>query len=330
VLCPYWFNGEEELVMSKPLRMTIFVALTLLLVGYLVAAQEEPYAPVIDPANFVEGINHPYFSLTPGTTYIYESTTEDGLERTEVSVLPDTKQILGVSCTVVRDTVWLDGELVEDTFDWYAQDKDGNVWYMGEDTKEYEDGVAVSTAGAWEAGVDGAQPGIIMEANPQIGDVYRQEYYAGEAEDMAEILNLSDSASVPYGVFDNVLVTKEWTPLEPDVAEQKYYAQGIGMVFSEVVEGGTGRMELVDIVMLQPIVEDEGEDDEAEEMLTETPVISAAQALTFAETYLEKGTAHEVELEYEGGRWVYGVEIGIDEVIVDAITGDVLGLETDD
>jgi hypothetical protein len=188
----------------------------------------------------------------------------------------------------------------------------------------------VSTAGAWEAGVDGAQPGIIMEANPQIGDIYRQEYYVGEAEDMAEIVNLTDSASVAYGAFENVLVTKEWTPLEPDVAEQKYYAPGIGMVFSEVVEGGTGQMELVNIVTLQPIVDDEDEDDETEEMLTETPVISAAQALELAETYLEKGTAHEVELEYESGRWVYGVEIGINEVIVDAITGDVLGTETED
>jgi hypothetical protein len=208
---------------------------------------DEAYAPVIDPANFVEGVDNPYFPLTPGTTRIYEGETEDGLERIEVVVTHDTREILGISCIVVRDTVSLDGELVEDTFDWYAQDKDGNVWYMGEDSKEYEDGEVVSTAGSWEAGVDGAQPGIIMQAHPQVGAAYRQEYYAGEAEDMAEILSLTETASVPYGSFDALLMTKEWTPLEPGVAEQKYYAAGTGLVLEVMVEGGTGRVELVDV-----------------------------------------------------------------------------------
>jgi uncharacterized membrane protein YkoI len=211
-------------------------------------ATDEPYAPVIDPANFVEGVNHPYFMLTPGTTFVYEAQTEDGLERIEVTVMPETKQILGIVCVVVRDTVWVDGELVEDTFDWYAQDKDGNVWYMGEDTKEYEDGAVVTTAGSWEAGVDGAQPGFIMEAHPQVGDSYRQEYYAGEAEDMAEVLHLSETASISYGTFDEVLVTKEWSPLEPGVAEHKYYAPGVGLILEVVVEGGSGQVELVDVV----------------------------------------------------------------------------------
>jgi hypothetical protein len=213
-----------------------------------VTPSEEPYAPIIDPANFVEGIDNQYLPWTPGTTFIYEGETEDGLERIEVYVTHETRQILGVDCVVVRDTVWVDGELVEDTFDWYAQDRDGNVWYMGEDSKEFEDGEVVSSAGSWEAGVDGAQPGIIMEADPQIGDSYRQEYYAGEAEDMAEVLSLTESASVPYGSFDNLLMTNEWTPLEPGVAEHKYYAPGVGLILEVLVEGGSERVELVDIV----------------------------------------------------------------------------------
>lgn len=243
-------------------HMVVFAILTLLLTlaacGGQAAAPddtsvapsgeaEEPYAPVIEPANFVEGVDNQYFPLTPGTTYIYEGETEDGTERIEVYVTHETKEILGVNCVVVRDTVSLDGELVEDTFDWYAQDKDGNVWYMGEDSKEYEDGEAVSTEGSWEAGVDGAMPGIIMEAKPLVGDSYRQEYYAGEAEDMGEVLSLTESATVPHGSFDNLLMTKDWTPLEPGIAEHKYYAPGVGVVLEVLVEGGSERVELVDV-----------------------------------------------------------------------------------
>ena len=133
-----------------------------------------------------------------------------------------------------------DGELIEDTLDWYAQDVAGNVWYLGEDTAEYENGVIVSTAGSWEAGVDGAQPGIIMLADPQVGDVYRQEFYAGEAEDLAEITALTGSVSVEGGSWsgDEVLVTEEWTPLEPEVRERKTYALGVGVVEARTILGG--------------------------------------------------------------------------------------------
>ncbi len=163
-------------------------------------------------------------------------------------VTNQTKTILGVTNTVVLDTVWdEDDELVEETYDWYAQDKEGNVWYFGEDSKEYEAGVLVSTAGSWEAGVDGAKPGIIMEANPQIGDSYRQEYYVGEAEDMAEVLSLSETASVPYDSFTGCLKTKEWTPLEPDIVAHKYYAPGVGCVMEIMVEGGSEHVELIDV-----------------------------------------------------------------------------------
>jgi len=126
---------------------------------------EETYNPIIDSADFVTEIDNLYFPLKPGTTFIYRGETEEGVQRNEVVVTNQTKTILGVLTTVVWDRVWdEDDELVEETYDWYAQDKDGNVWYFGEDSKEYESGVVVSTAGSWEAGVDGAKPGIIMEA----------------------------------------------------------------------------------------------------------------------------------------------------------------------
>ncbi len=208
---------------------------------------EEKYNPIIDAANFVATIDNQYSPLTPGTTFIYQGQKEGSTQRTEVYVSHKTKQILGVTCIEVRDTVSVNGNLVEATLDWYAQDKDGNVWYFGEDSKEYENGQVVSTAGSWQAGVDGAKPGITMEANPKIGDSYRQEYYKGEAEDMAEVLSLNESVSVPYGSLNNCLKTKDFTSLEPSVVENEYYAPGVGVVLTIMVEGGSERSELVDI-----------------------------------------------------------------------------------
>lgn len=207
----------------------------------------DEYNPEIDPANFVEGIDNPYFPLEPGTTFIYEGQEGDTTIDVEIAVTNETREVMGVTTAVVRETEWEDGELVEDTYDWFAQDAEGNVWYFGEDSKEYEGGEVVSTAGSWEAGIDGAKPGIIMQADPQIGDVYRQEYYQGEAEDMAEAISLTGNATVPYGSFDNVLVTREWTPLEPGIAENKYYAMDVGLLMEETVVGGSGTLELVDI-----------------------------------------------------------------------------------
>jgi hypothetical protein len=146
---------------------------------------------------------------------------------------------------VVPAPVTVDGELVEDTYDWYAQDVDGNVWYMGEETAEYENGEVVSTAGAWEAGVDGALPGIVMLSEPEAGDAYRQEYYPGEAEDMAEVARLGVSEEIAGETLEDLVVIEEWTPLEPEVIEEKSYASGVGVVLEEVVEGGSGRIELV-------------------------------------------------------------------------------------
>lgn len=203
------------------------------------------YDPGITPDELQTTVDNPFMPLDPGTTWIYEGETEDGFEHIEVVVLPETRQVWGVECTVVRDTVTLDGVLVEDTYDWYAQDADGNVWYMGEEVENYEDGELVDTAGSWEAGVDGALPGVVMWGEPTLGDPYRQEYYAGEAEDFGQVVRLDGEAEVPWGTFTDLLVTREWTPLEAGFAENKYYAAGIGLVLEEIVEGGDGRVELV-------------------------------------------------------------------------------------
>jgi hypothetical protein len=200
----------------------------------------------LDPADFVDGIDNEYWPMAPGSKWVYEETDEEGnMLRVEVTVTDETKKILGIDATVVHDVVTENGELKEDTFDWYAQDKDGNVWYLGEDTKEYEGGKVKSTKGSWEAGVDGAQAGVIMPAAPRVGLVYRQEYYKDEAEDRGEILALGERVEVPYGTFEDVLKTKDTTPLEPDVLEHKYYAKDVGPVLTVDVGGGGGREELL-------------------------------------------------------------------------------------
>jgi hypothetical protein len=198
----------------------------------------EPVA--LDPALFAGvALDHPFWPMAPGSKWTYRETDAEGAEQqVEVTVTGDTKDILGIPATVVHDIVTADGETIEDTFDWYAQDTQGNLWYLGEDTKEYENGEVVSTEGSWEAGVDGAQPGIILPADPQIGQAYRQEYYAGQAEDGAEILSVDEQVDVPFGTFESVLETRDFTPLEPDVEERKFYARGVGPV--EVVQTSGG------------------------------------------------------------------------------------------
>lgn len=207
----------------------------------------EEYDPVIDPSDFSSKVTNKYFNLTPGKKMVYEGQTEDGIERIEFYVMGETRIVEGVENIIVWDRVWLDGELIEETFDWYAQDKEGNVWYFGEDSREMEDGKVVSTEGSWESGVDGARPGIIMKANPAIGDSYRQEYYEGEAEDMAEVIAFGESVTVPFGSFSNILKTYEWSPLEPDAKENKYYSSEAGGVILEASFDGKERVELIDI-----------------------------------------------------------------------------------
>lgn len=201
----------------------------------------------LDPSQFVKTIDHPYFPMKPGTTWEYEAVSSEGEERIVVTVTDRTKVVDGVTATVVRDTVTTaGGKLVEDTYDWYAQDRDGNVWYLGEDTHEYEHGTPVNDSGSWEAGVDGAQPGIVMLAAPRVRDVYRQEHLAGEAEDMGEVLAVGVSKRIGLGAYDDVVVTRDWTPLEPDVVEEKWYARGIGMIYETATAGGSGSIELIE------------------------------------------------------------------------------------
>jgi hypothetical protein len=206
------------------------------------------YAPKVVPADFTTRIDNRYFPLEPGTTFVYRGKTEDGTEGDTVRVTRDTRTIMGVECVVVDDRVTEDGELTEQTYDWYAQDAKGNVWYFGEDSKEYEAGKVKSTEGSWEAGKDGAEPGIIMPDNPKVGESYRQEYYEGEAEDMARPLKLDGAVEVPYGSYhDDVLVTDEWTPLDKKVAEHKFYAPGVGNVKEVATKGPRETLMLVDV-----------------------------------------------------------------------------------
>jgi hypothetical protein len=209
------------------------------------AATPIPVLP--PPSDFVTAIDNKYFPLQPGTTFLYRGTQEGQAREVSVFVTQRTKMILGIRARVVLDQVLVDGQPEEKTFDWYAQDKDGNVWYLGEDSSDFVNGKWVPSDGSWEAGVDGAKAGIVMEANPSVGDVYRQEYYADHAEDMAKVLSTDESVTVPYGTFDNALMTSEWTPLEHGVVEHKYYVSGVGNVRTIMVKGGSEEEQLVSI-----------------------------------------------------------------------------------
>jgi hypothetical protein len=200
-----------------------------------------------DPDNFVRVVDNPLFPLRPGTRFVYQGEEDGEAETNVVIVTYDRKTILGVSAIVVLDRVFVDGELKEKTFDWYAQDKQGNVWYLGENSKEYEDGKVVSTEGSWMAGRDGAKAGIIMLAHPRLGDSYYQEFYVGEAEDQARVTARGVHVTVPYGSFDNCLKTLEHTRLEPGVSEAKLFCPGVGFVRAHSKEGPLSRLVLTRI-----------------------------------------------------------------------------------
>lgn len=204
------------------------------------------YRVAIDPERFVPTIDNPYLPLMVGSRWVYEGESDGETERVEVVVTDRTKVVMGVTTVVVRDTVSVGGVVVEDTFDWFAQDLDGNVWYFGEDVSDYENGVLVGHDGSWEAGVDGAVPGIVMPATPVVGAAYRQEFLEGEAEDMFELIAVGGSRTVGAGSFSDVITTRDWTPLEPEVIEEKFYAAGVGLIAEDKVAGGEGYLELVE------------------------------------------------------------------------------------
>jgi hypothetical protein len=208
-----------------------------------------PYRPRIDAAAFTTTIDNPYLPLRPGSRWVYEGRSDEGFQRKVVEVTDQTRSVMGVVCVAVRDAVTLDGQLYEDTVDWFAQDRDGTVWTFGEVTRKRGDDGRFTPAGSWEAGVGGALPGVVMQARPGPGRAaYRQEYLPGEAEDMARVLGVAEQLTVPYGSYEAVVVTRDWSPLEAGVADHKHYAPGVGMIREEAVEGETSRLDLVSFV----------------------------------------------------------------------------------
>src|SRR5262245_2849155 len=199
----------------------------------------------LDPADFTTDIDNPYWPMAPGSHWVYREVENSETQRVDVTVTGRTKTLDGIEARVVHDRVSRGGETVEDTYDWYAQDSDGNVWYLGEDTREYEDGKLKTREGSWAAGVDGAQPGIVVPAEPKRGMSYREEYYAGHAEDAAAVLNVDSQVQVPFGRFRGALLTRNYSSLEPTVEEMKLYARGVGPVMELLVSGGSGRTELL-------------------------------------------------------------------------------------
>ena len=211
-----------------------------LLVGAAASASAAPA-----PGRFSTTIDNPYLPMKPGTRMVYRTTDGDEHGREVVRVTHRTRVVDGVTVRVVRDRAYVGGDLVEDTRDFYAQDRRGNVWYFGENTKTLENGTVTSTKGSWLAGVNGAMPGIVMEADPKVGDSYAQENAPGVAEDRATVLSLDAHATVPYGSFDGLLKTKDFSPLEPSVVEHKKYLRGVGSILEKEVTGGQERLVLV-------------------------------------------------------------------------------------
>jgi hypothetical protein len=202
------------------------------------------YNPHIDPADFSTTIDNPFYPLKLGTRYTFVA-SDGNIGQTVVT--SETKTILGVTCVVVHDYATSpDGVLLEDTFDYFAQDRAGNVWYFGEDTNAYS-GQAISPSGSWQSGINCAKPGIVMKAGFQLGDTYRQEYLVGSAEDQATVLSVDETVTVPYGTFQHCLKTKDYTYLDPGNVENKFYCSGIGLVltFDIVTVGDPPREALV-------------------------------------------------------------------------------------
>ena len=201
----------------------------------------------LDPNDFSTTIDNKYWPMKPGMRWTSREISDGGeVQNIVVTVSSKTKKIKdGVTARIVRDTATLDGKVVEDTLDWYAQDAAGSIWYLGEDTAEFENGRVTTREGSFEAGVDGALPGVILPADPKPGQAYRQEYLKGEAEDNGEVLSLREMADAPAGHFKHMLLTKDTSGVEPDALEYKLYAAGVGPVLALGVSGDVGREELV-------------------------------------------------------------------------------------
>jgi hypothetical protein len=199
----------------------------------------------LDPSRFTTRIDNPYWPMRPGSHWVYREVEDGQAQRVDVTVAHRTKAVGGVTARVVHDQVTRRGQVLEDTYDWYSQDASGNIWYLGEDTKEYENGKLKTTEGSWAYGSNGAQAGVVVPAEPKQGLHYREEYYAGHAEDAAEVLKVGSQVQVPYGRFRDAMLTRNFSSLEPAVEEMKVYARGVGPVLELLVSGGSGRTELL-------------------------------------------------------------------------------------
>ena len=227
--------------------LLIVLALLAVLVGTGGAfARGSGFAAGINPADFSARVDNPWFPLKPGSSYVYRGIKDGQPSRDVMTVTHRTTKIQGAPCVVVHDVLYIRGKLHERTTDWYTQDKKGNVWYFGEQTAEFDkNGQVTSTEGTWQAGRNGATPGIFFPANVKVGQSGRQEFYKGHAEDHFQIVSLNQTVKVPYLSTNRALLTKEWTPLEPGVIDHKFYVRGIGVVLEQTVKGGSERNELV-------------------------------------------------------------------------------------
>lgn len=197
------------------------------------ALGQAPYDPKIRPQSFVKSITNPFLPLKPGTAYVYDFDIPNSLKgKNTIFVTRETVNILGVACRVVQDTVEINGQVTQETFDYFAQDKQGNVWYFGSDTIQMEDDVVVGVEGSWQAGVDGAKPGIIMIDEPRVGNEYRQNFALDIAEDTAKVVALDQNVTVPFGSFSNALQLQGFSALEPEELQNEYYVPNIGNVLT--------------------------------------------------------------------------------------------------
>jgi len=348
-------------MMKKKDCLCLIIVLTILLFAgllfpFLGFSQEQPieilqkeYNPIINPADFTTQITNPYFNMPVGKKMTYEAKTEEGTERIETLIPGWTKEVMGVETLVFWDLVYLDGELIEDTRDYIAQDKEGNVWYFGENVDNYVNGLLVDHSGAWLGGINGALPGILMKANPQVGDEYRQEYYKGEAEDVARVESDNETVTVPAGTYSNSIKIFEWNPLE-SAGGYKYHSKSAGGTVLEEEEDE--RVELIELdlegakcIRLPESYAQEGVLPGYIEDCAETELIVLKLEISGKELKKEiteedakeialqevPGKITDVDIEKKFGKPTYVVEIQYEgkeiDVIIDIDTGKILGAE---
>jgi len=236
-------------MLKRTTPILLLVAVGLAVGAHNPAPVTKPYNPDIDPADFGGPIDNPYLPLRPGTVFRYRGVGDDGrtCELNIVRVTHRKKRIMGVDAVVVLDRVWAGGRPEERTFDWYAQDRDGNVWYLGEESYDREHGRWVQNDGSWTAGVGNGKPGVIMLAHPRRGDAYRQEYSPGHAVDQAKVLGPGGRVATPFRTFKRTLLTREFSTLDRQY-EKKWYARGIGVIREDAVTKSREHSELVSVV----------------------------------------------------------------------------------